>query len=71
MKEKEQLEFILHKINGIQQVLGGFTRYIEEDIKNDECLINKKEMVEYCAVITSCLQETNDLIKKIMQSYKE
>ncbi|MFA6409387.1 MAG: hypothetical protein WCW01_04350 [Gammaproteobacteria bacterium] len=67
----EQLEFMIHKLRGLQQTLGNFTKCLEYDVKAWSNLneMNSGEVRQNCDIILQSLCETKKVIEDIKKFY--
>lgn len=63
----EQLEFMVHKIQGLQQVLNNFTQCLEHEVKiwSSRGKIDFSELHQDCAIVIKSLCEAEKVIEEI------
>ena len=63
----EQLNIMLHKIRGLQQVLNNFTQCLENEVEiwSSNGKINFSELRQDCTIVTKSLCETKKVIKEV------
>jgi len=69
--KSEELEFMLHKLRGLQQTLSNFTKCLEYDVKawSNSTASNRDEVRQNCDILLKSLCETKKTIEDVKKIY--